>query len=161
VRGEVKIKPRSTGKSIPEVIISAAEEAEAEILVFGTTSSKKLGSVSSYLMRHAPLATMVIKDHVDAGAGSNRGSRLSGAAEDLLASELYRSASLRASRRATADADWSVDESADPLTSMLNRAPSFTKRQSMELDPSMTLTKRPSNDLGSMTFGARSQVSVS
>ena len=133
VKGVVKVKAHATG-TIPECLIAAAEEAEAEILVCGATTAKKLGSVSSFLMRHAPMATFVIKDHVDSATGSNRGSRLSGAAPEVLASELYRSASLRASRRATADSDWGVPESDDHLTSILNRAPSFTKRASMELD---------------------------
>lgn len=88
IEGEAKVKIISIREttSMPEGIISAAEEADAAVLVLGIAgySSKKLGSMSDYILRHCPRSVLVLKDAVEVAVG--RSSHLVGADEEFLSS---------------------------------------------------------------------------
>ena len=151
VEGTVKEKIINSSTTIPNAIIAACDDSEADVLVVGIAdyTTKKLGSVSDYLLRHCPTSTLIIKDRVEASTGSTRGSRLSGAATELLSSELCRTASLRASRRATADSDWGVPDA--PSSRSLRG-----KHPSIDLLKSASFVVRSGSSAGQLPFDLRS-----
>ena len=68
IEGEARVKTiaiRDT--SIPEGIIAAADEAEADVVVLGigNYTTKKLGSMSDYVLHHCSRSVMVLKDAVE------------------------------------------------------------------------------------------------
>jgi nucleotide-binding universal stress UspA family protein len=103
VEGEARIKTINLRETtVSEGIISAAEEAEADILVLGIANygQVKLGSMSDYAVRHCPTTVLILKDSAEVSAG--RSSRLMGAQDELMRSNtLSRSTSMQ--RRATSD----------------------------------------------------------